>query len=78
MATDLKQFKSLLLPPGEGVAEVLCSQPKEVGLFGVFKLADGSYAACWEAHSQKCDSLDDLRGYLNKHELALLQYGVKD
>lgn len=80
MAADLKEFKALKLSPGEGVSEVLCAQGKASlsGLFGVFKLADGTFAACWEAHYQKCDCLEDLKDYLNQYEKTLLQFGVKE
>lgn len=76
--TQLKEFKSLLLSPGESVSEILCVQPREKGLFGVFKLASGGFAACWEAHYQKCESLDELKEYLNAFEKQLLLFGVKE
>lgn len=80
MPVELKAFDKLLLPPGAGVQEVLCSQGEAStgGLFGVFKLQDGSFAAAWKNHSQRCDTLDELKGYLNQHEQTLLRYGIKE
>lgn len=52
--------------------EVLCSE----GEFAAFELESGKFAAIWTGHVDVAEDKDELVGLLNKHEQALLAYGV--
>lgn len=79
---EAKDLSALKVDLGDGLAEILCSQPVADGyLFAVVALTSGQCAAVWECHAVVAGSLDDLVNYpdglLNQHELTLLRYGVR-
>jgi hypothetical protein len=65
--------------------ETLAYQPANQGyLFAVVKLANGRYAAIWQAHAWIMDTFEQLTvkngqdDILNKHEIALIQSYKKE
>lgn len=72
--------KSLMLRADTmAVVAVLCSQSEAAGgPFAVASLANGGVVAVWKEHAHTAGSVDELKGanVLNRHELALLEYGV--
>ncbi len=78
MPVSAKDLTALKVELGDDLSEILCSQPIADGyLFAAVLLKSGKYAAVWENHALVFGSRDEMLDKCNKHELALLSYGVQ-